>query len=98
MIDELWADRGAPATGKANAQFLDMAPVVGAYVGEVLIRNLGGTWIVAEEEGEPGVSDGGGLVAFPLAKARRRFENGHEDSVHDFYEVLKDVWLAPGLR
>ncbi len=90
MIDELWGD---PETGKAEERFLEtMAPVVGAYVGEVIVRDLGGSWKLDPEEGIPAVRSPTGVRAFPVAKAEKRFLNGHEDDLSFYYKVIKDMW------
>lgn len=59
---------------------------VGAYVGEVVRRHIGGRW---DEDGS--LRDLGGEVTqvHPIGKARKRFANGPEDSLAWFYEVVR---------
>lgn len=59
---------------------------VGAYVGEVVRRHVGGRWV---EDGS--LRDLAGDVAevHPIGKARKRFANGSQDSLAWFYEVVR---------
>src|SRR4051794_27720704 len=52
LIDDLFADPRPWRRGKTAKQFANMAPVVGAYLGEVLVRELGGRWAVHDDHGE----------------------------------------------
>lgn len=59
---------------------------VGSYVGEVIIRHLGGHW---NEEGLPEINEVGPLdVVHPLEKAQKRFQNGKADSLAWYYHSL----------
>lgn len=59
---------------------------VGSYLGEVIIRHLGGYW---DESGQPEVKAVGPIpVVCPLEKARLRFENGKSDSLAWYYHAL----------
>jgi hypothetical protein len=59
---------------------------VGCYVGEVVVRTLGGRW---NPDGSAEVLDIGRVnCTFPIQKAQRRFANGPEDSLAWYYEVL----------
>lgn len=71
---------------------------VGAYVGEVIRRNIGGTW-----SADGSLRDVGGEVSQidSFGKARKRFANGDEDSLAWFYEVVRrhagsDTGEGPG--
>lgn len=59
---------------------------VGAYVGEVVRRHIGGRWA-----GDGALVDVGGPVSSvnPIGKARKRFANGPEDSLAWFYETVR---------
>jgi len=60
---------------------------VGCYVGEVIIRTIGGHWGSA---GGPEVDEIGGVQAvFPLQKAVKRFRNGAVDSLSFYYAAIK---------
>ena len=63
-----------------------LAVGVGCYVGEVVVRTLGGRW---NPDGSAEVLDIGRVnCTFPIQKAQRRFANGPEDSLAWYYEVL----------
>jgi hypothetical protein len=59
---------------------------VGAYVGEVVRRHVGGRWA---DDGAL-VEVGGPISSVnPIGKARKRFANGAEDSLAWFYETVR---------
>lgn len=59
---------------------------VGCYVGEVIIRNLGGHW---HHAGRPEINGIGSIQKiFPIEKAMKRFENGPEDSLAHYISVI----------
>jgi hypothetical protein len=62
--------------------------LMGAYLGEVLVRNLGGTWVRSGNNPEPGIQLSGGDVAFPLTKVRKRVQLGQEHDLAYFYQEL----------
>jgi hypothetical protein len=62
---------------------------IGAYVGEVIVRNLGGRWAWNESEDACGVHLIDASWAFPLHKTQRRFENGDIDDLNSFYRVVE---------
>ncbi|WP_373533509.1 hypothetical protein [Vampirovibrio sp.] len=66
---------------------------IGSYVGEVIIRHLGGHW---NEQGQPEVNEVGPIdVIYPLDKAQKRFENGKEDSLAWYYHsIAKQAYEA----
>jgi hypothetical protein len=91
LLDRLFARRWP--VGRAGrldvGKFERMIEPVGAYVGETLRREGGGEWGVNEELG-PGLELPSGPWTFPLAKARKRFENGHEDGLAFYAQALLD--------
>ncbi|WP_308436972.1 hypothetical protein [Streptomyces finlayi] len=68
---------------------------LGAYVGEVLVRNAGAEWVDLDE-GERGyfrqwvgVRMGDGMLRSPLGKVGNRFEGGgEEESLERYYLTL----------
>ena len=59
---------------------------VGCYIGEVVIRTLGGFWSKA---GLPEVNAIGQIKAiFPIQKAVKRFKNGAEDSLVSYFDTI----------
>ena len=58
---------------------------VGCYVGEVIIRTLGGHW----HHNQPEINNLGQVKRiFPLQKATKRFQNGPIDSLTTYYETV----------
>ncbi len=74
---------------------------MGCYVGEVLIRALGGRWAADDEFfHSPAVIIEGRLQTrtFPLSRVWRRFEYGSEQSLVDYYgEVRRALARVSGL-
>jgi hypothetical protein len=63
-----------------------LAVGVGCYVGEVVVRTLGGQW--SPDGGAEVRGIGRVNCTFPVQKAQRRFANGPEDSLAWYYQVL----------
>ena len=72
------------------------AIVIGCYVGEVMVRNLGAIWVNPNEVSSPlSSSDGNipliqtsvGTLSNPIGKVFKAIDNGSEDSIVWFYEV-----------
>lgn len=72
-----------PGDDVINSMVLSM----GAYVGELIVRNGGGVWTFDHEVGAPGVRLTSDLVGFPLAKVGKRLADGAEHSIAQFVEV-----------
>jgi hypothetical protein len=85
-IDQQWPPGKKPAD--------ETIGMMGAYVGEVLVRNLGVAWTSQTPTKEPGVQVGGG-IAFPLSKVAKRIDIGATHSVFHFYSELA-AYLAQG--
>ncbi len=80
FISENFDNASAPDVGET------LLLRIGSYVGEVIIRHLGGHW---NEEGRPEINEVGPLdVIYPLEKAQRRFQNGKEDSLTWYYHAI----------
>ena len=60
---------------------------LGAFVGECIIHTYGGAW-TRDENGMWGVSVSSRIWACPAAKIDKQFDNGPEDSVASFVEVI----------
>ena len=67
--------------------------VLGSYLGECMIHTYGGTW--KEQEGEWGVFFDDSNAVFPINKVRKQFQNGREDSILSFFEVIREVFKKP---
>lgn len=69
--------------------------VVGAYLGECIIRNYGGQWR-ADDDGAWGVFFDTQNAAFPFTKVAKQFANGAEDSIYSFYRTIPIVFGRSG--
>ncbi|MER7397049.1 hypothetical protein ABT381_16265 [Streptomyces sp. NPDC000151] len=80
--------------GTGRARPADALFGLGAYVGEVLVRQAGAVWVDLDEAqrahfGQPvGVRMPDGRVWNPLGRVVNRFEFGTEDSLRTFYLQL----------
>lgn len=90
MIDELWEATDAEGTGRVEPEFEQMAPLIGAYLGEVFARDLGGRWDVAAD-GSAAMRLPGDAWVYPLHKAYRRFQNGHDDDLPFYYATMREL-------
>jgi hypothetical protein len=63
-----------------------LAAPLGSFLGECIVQTLQGTWVETIEGW--GVKLPSGAVANPFAKLEKQLENGEEDSVRSFVEVL----------
>ena len=63
---------------------------LGSYLGECVIRSYGGEW--AEIDGVIGIKLDGNNAIFPFSKVLKHLENGSEDSVKSFYEIIPLVF------
>ena len=58
----------------------------GCYIGETIIRTVGGHW---NTEGKPEINGPSPIQAiFPIRKAVKRFQNGAAESLVQYYEVV----------
>jgi hypothetical protein len=76
--------KGLNEGGKADG-FINM---MGSFLGECLIRNIGGRWVLCD--GMYGVEIDGVGTAFPHNKVAKQIKNGLEagDSVFGFYQTM----------
>ena len=68
--------------------FVGLALVLGAYVGETIIRNYGGEWAYFDQTEQWGIRFDNGDGAFPIAKVYKQLEEGEFESVLSFYTIL----------
>lgn len=64
-----------------------LAARMGAYVGELLVRNAGGRWVYDEECRSAAVELPSGHRVFPAERVAQRIAVGHHYSVADFYRA-----------
>jgi len=67
-----------------------MTATFGSFLGETIRRNYGGSW--DDINGELGIRFDEKNAIFPYAKLRKQFENGAEDSILSFYQVIPIVF------
>jgi hypothetical protein len=97
-LDE-WADRlwdpAGPRPGEAELD--SNSKLMGAYLGEVIIRNLGGKWVFKKGEGmaQPAVEMASGQTAWVLNKAYKRQLNGRADAFTDFFLAARRLAESP---
>lgn len=61
----------------------------GAYLGEVIRRQLGGAWVETEAEAdESAAMQVGGQTIEPLTQVRLRLERGKQHDLCEFYRAL----------
>lgn len=80
------------ALRSADPRFIE---AIGAYVGEVLRRRIDCSWAVNDEYGQYALRTASGAWIFPIAKAYKRFENGREDVLGFYAEVMVDLYGGP---
>jgi hypothetical protein len=70
---------------------------MGAFVGELIVRNGGGNWDFDEASG-PSVRLNAGLVCFPFNKVGKRLALGQEHSLAQFIDAAMTGALPPEAR
>lgn len=69
--------------------------MLASFVGEAIIRTLGGTWV--EKEGEWCVQVNEAIWACPFAKVTKQFKNGPKESVAGYFTLIPTLLSLPGL-
>lgn len=83
-LDHFISENFEPPGSKVIAESLPQG--IGCYLGEVIIRNLGGDW---SEDSKPEVVGLGiPTTILPIEKAHQRFQNGRQDSLAWYYHSL----------
>ena len=78
--------------GPTPEQMAILSVAYGAYLGEVIRREFGGAWLKEDVNGEPAIA----LVfnpqakIFPPAKVWKRLNDGEEDNILSFYQLLSE--------
>lgn len=62
-----------------------LAARMGAYVGELLVRNGDGRWVYDEDARSAAVELPGGRRVFPAERVAQRIAVGHHHSIAEFY-------------
>lgn len=84
MLDETWPN----GVSEDDLEFI--ASTMGAFIGEVITRQIGGKWFTEGENGEEGI-DLGSFQAFPISAAYKRVTAGRQESIARFYQGLRKV-------
>jgi hypothetical protein len=94
-LDQFISENFEPAGSKTIADSLPQG--IGCYLGEVIIRNLGGDWSEEEKPEVVGISTLEPIQ--PIDKAHRRFQNGRQDSLSWYYHALaKQAYEADAVK
>ncbi|MEJ7847626.1 MAG: hypothetical protein WKF92_06025 [Pyrinomonadaceae bacterium] len=67
-----------------------MVSVFGAFLGESIRRNYGGSWNMIDDRA--GIQFDENNAIFPFGKVRKQFENGGEDSILSFFQTIPTVF------
>jgi len=94
---DAWVDLFV-AEGPSDDVIHSVVLSMGAYVGELIVRNGGGGWTFEPQAGAPGVRLTSGLVCFPLNKVGKRLTVGPEHSIDQFVQVTLSGELPPEAR
>jgi len=84
FVDRLWDPQAPPS----EAELDNLTKLMGAYLGEVMIRNVGGNWVLNDERRIPTIETPRG-TAFVLDKVYKRQVMGPDESLVEFYEAFK---------
>ena len=83
------------ASGRKSRDLGGAVILFGCYLGEVLIRKLGGKWVRAEDAGYTAATGfpivlwlSEDLSCNPLGKVAKRIDNGSEDNLPFFFKAL----------
>lgn len=86
-------ERARSTANITSAEIAKLVQILGSYLGECVIHAYGGTW--KEQEGQWGVFFDDSNAVFPINKVHKQFQNGGEDSIPSFFEVIGEVFKQP---
>ena len=78
-------------SGIDESQIQGLSNTIGAFLGECIIANYGGSWRQSED-GSWGVFFDDKNIVFPFAKAYKQLSSGEDDSIFSMYEVIPVVF------
>lgn len=87
-------NRGAFVKGESSG----LVNSIAAFLGKCIIENYGGDWDMDADSNAICVAFDAGNKIFPFAKVAKQFENGTEDSVHSFFELIPLVFKLESLN
>jgi hypothetical protein len=65
---------------------------LGSFLGQTIINNYGGQWQIDSELQMACVSFDEKNKVYPFSKTLKQFENGLEDSVYSFYQMIPNIY------
>jgi hypothetical protein len=85
FFDEHSANGAAKSGGLLSKDLGSRIFAVGAYIGEVVRRNVGGEWMGDDNDPEVEINIklhlSNGMSCWPVQRAMKRFKNGEEDGI-----------------
>lgn len=87
FLDEFINESGSKFN---DAQKDQLIRFLGAFLGECVRLNYGGDWEVVNNEAAVKFDEKNAV--FPFSKTRKHFENGSEDSILSFYQIIPIVF------
>ena len=90
-LDQFISEHFDPPNAKHVSEALTLR--IGCYLGEVLIRHVGGHW---NEDGKPEINEVGPISAiYPIERAKMRFLNGKTEALSWYYHsIAKQLYEA----
>ena len=90
-IDRFFDEQNTP-TGILSGNRGQILFALASYIGESVIKTYGGKWITNDEDpqGELNIAVelANGTIIWPAQRCMRRYMNGREDSIYDYFWVL----------
>lgn len=81
LIQNAWPDQ-------PPIQIDNVILLFGSFLGEAIIKNLGGQWVKVEQGWGIKIED---TTLMVFTKVKKRFLNGIEDSISYYYKGVKDM-------
>ena len=86
------------ASRPANETMQSMIVAMGAYLGELIVRNAGGRWTYDREHDVAVVEVEQHRLCFPHSKVAKRLTHGEEHGLLAFYEYASTGKVPPGVQ
>jgi hypothetical protein len=87
FLDNFINESGAKYNEKQKEKLIDF---LGSFLGECIRRNYGGRWEIINNDSAVRFDEKNAV--FPFNKIKKQFENGAEDSILSFYQVIPLVF------
>lgn len=89
FLDSFINENGSKYSDKQKEQLVNF---LGSFLGECIRENYGGKWEVISNDSAIKFDEKNAI--FPFNKIRKQFENGAEDSILSFYQVIPFVFKS----